>query len=73
MARNAALTVKRVHQKLGGKSPNILLPSADLILPTSSTPTTRAKIEDIQGPYALQVHLQAVDIRAKTIQVKFNP
>jgi len=24
VARNAALTVKRVHQELGGKSPNIL-------------------------------------------------
>lgn len=30
VARNAALTVKRVHQELGGKSPNIILPSADL-------------------------------------------
>ncbi|MBB5411289.1 aldehyde dehydrogenase (NAD+) [Paraburkholderia sp. HC6.4b] len=30
VARNAAQTVKRVHQELGGKSPNILLPSADL-------------------------------------------
>lgn len=29
VARNAAFTVKRVHQELGGKSPNILLPSAD--------------------------------------------
>ncbi|CDZ42355.1 Aldehyde dehydrogenase [Neorhizobium galegae bv. officinalis] len=29
VARNAAQTVKRVHQELGGKSPNILLPSAD--------------------------------------------
>jgi aldehyde dehydrogenase (NAD+) len=30
VARNAALTVKRVQQELGGKSPNIILPSADL-------------------------------------------
>jgi aldehyde dehydrogenase (NAD+) len=30
VARNAAPTVKRVHQELGGKSPNILLPDADL-------------------------------------------
>lgn len=30
VARNAAPTVKRVHQELGGKSPNIVLPSADL-------------------------------------------
>ena len=29
VARNAAPTVKRVHQELGGKSPNILLPDAD--------------------------------------------
>ena len=29
MARNAATTVKRVHQELGGKSPNILLPDLD--------------------------------------------
>ncbi|NTD87676.1 aldehyde dehydrogenase family protein [Agrobacterium tumefaciens] len=30
VARTGALTVKRVHQELGGKSPNIILPSADL-------------------------------------------
>ena len=30
VARNAAPTVKRVHQELGGKSPNIVLPDADL-------------------------------------------
>lgn len=30
VARSAAPTVKRVAQELGGKSPNILLPSADL-------------------------------------------
>ncbi len=29
VARNAAPTVKRVHQELGGKSPNILMPDAD--------------------------------------------
>ncbi len=29
VARNAAPTVKRVHQELGGKSPNIILESAD--------------------------------------------
>lgn len=29
VAKNAAPTVKRVHQELGGKSPNILLPDAD--------------------------------------------
>ncbi len=30
VARTAAPTVKRVHQELGGKSPNIILPDADL-------------------------------------------
>ena len=30
VARNAAPTVKRVSQELGGKSPNIILPDADL-------------------------------------------
>jgi aldehyde dehydrogenase (NAD+) len=30
VARNAAPSVKRVHQELGGKSPNIVLDSADL-------------------------------------------
>ena len=30
VARNAAPTVKQVHQELGGKSPNIILPDADL-------------------------------------------
>jgi aldehyde dehydrogenase (NAD+) len=30
VARNAAATVKRVHQELGGKSPNIVLDDADL-------------------------------------------
>jgi aldehyde dehydrogenase (NAD+) len=30
VARNAAATVKRVHQELGGKSPNVMLEDADL-------------------------------------------
>lgn len=30
VAKNAADTVKRVHQELGGKSPNVILPGADL-------------------------------------------
>ncbi len=30
VARNAAPTVKRVHQELGGKSPNVILEDADL-------------------------------------------
>ena len=30
VARNAAPPVKRVHQELGGKSPNLILPDADI-------------------------------------------
>ncbi len=36
VAKNAAPTVKRVHQELGGKSPNIILESADLETAVSS-------------------------------------
>ena len=32
VARNAAPTIKRVHQELGGKSPNILLPDTDIAM-----------------------------------------
>lgn len=32
VARNAAPTIKRVHQELGGKSPNILLPDTDIAI-----------------------------------------
>ncbi|MDP3750002.1 MAG: aldehyde dehydrogenase family protein [Phenylobacterium sp.] len=40
VARRAASTVKRVHQELGGKSPNILLDSADF--PTAVPNAVRA-------------------------------
>ncbi len=43
VARNAAPTVKRVHQELGGKSPNILLPDADL------KSTVKAGIAGVMG------------------------
>jgi aldehyde dehydrogenase (NAD+) len=36
VARNAAATVKRVHQELGGKSPNIILEDADLMKAVTS-------------------------------------
>jgi aldehyde dehydrogenase (NAD+) len=36
VARNAAATVKRVHQELGGKSPNIMLEDADLVKAVTS-------------------------------------
>jgi aldehyde dehydrogenase (NAD+) len=36
VARNAASTVKRVHQELGGKSPNIILEDADMMKAVTS-------------------------------------
>jgi len=36
VARNAAATVKRVHQELGGKSPNIILEDADVLKAVTS-------------------------------------
>jgi len=36
VARNAAATVKRVHQELGGKSPNIILEDADMLKAVTS-------------------------------------
>ena len=39
VAKSAADTVKRVHQELGGKSPNLVLPNADLaaVLPPTAS------------------------------------
>ena len=45
VAKAAADTVKRVHQELGGKSPNLVLPGADLaatLPPTASGPLVNA-------------------------------
>jgi aldehyde dehydrogenase (NAD+) len=45
VAKAAADTVKRVHQELGGKSPNVVLPGADLatvLPPTASGPLVNA-------------------------------
>ncbi len=41
VARSAAPTVKRVHQELGGKSPNLILDDADLV------PAMRASIRHV--------------------------
>ncbi len=45
VAKAAADTVKRVHQELGGKAPNVVLPGADLaavLPPTASGPLVNA-------------------------------
>ena len=53
VAQAAAPTVKRVAQELGGKSPNVMLPDADLAAPcrwaspppcaTSASPAARRR------------------------------
>ena len=46
VAKNAAPTIKRVHQELGGKSPNIILEDADL--KTAVTGGVRARHEQFR-------------------------
>ena len=63
VARNAAPTVKRVHQELGGKSPNIVLDDADLdtAIPTSVTGMMSNSGQSCNAPSRMLVprHLQA--------------
>jgi aldehyde dehydrogenase (NAD+) len=71
VARNAAPTVKRVHQELGGKSPNIVLEDADLAksIPASVTQMMSNSGQSCNAPSRMLVprHLQAQVIElAKT-------
>jgi aldehyde dehydrogenase (NAD+) len=62
VARNAAPTVKRVHQELGGKSPNIVLDDADLAkaIPASVTTMMSNSGQSCNAPSRMLVprHLQ---------------
>lgn len=67
VAKNAAETVKRVHQELGGKSANILLPDADLEK-TVEEGIRRAFAnsgQSCQAPTRLLVHRSQVDAVAE--------
>jgi aldehyde dehydrogenase (NAD+) len=63
VARNAAPTVKRVHQELGGKSPNIVLNDADLAksIPASVATMMSNSGQSCNAPSRMLVprHLQA--------------
>ncbi len=74
VARDAAGTVKRVHQELGGKSPNIIMPGADLEKAVAAG-TLRAFAnsgQSCQAPTRMLVHRdqlpQAVEIARKAAE-----
>jgi aldehyde dehydrogenase (NAD+) len=70
VAKAAADTVKRVHQELGGKSPNVVLPGADLasvLPPTASGPLVNAGQSCISPTRIL---VQKDDVVAATAIIK---
>jgi aldehyde dehydrogenase (NAD+) len=58
VAKNAADTVKRVHQELGGKSPNIILPGAplDMALPAAAGGVLLNSGQSCVAPTRMLVH-----------------
>ena len=63
VAKNAADTVKRVHQELGGKSANIILPGADLsrVLKGAALRLLMNSGQSCIAPMRLLVHRDQVD------------
>jgi aldehyde dehydrogenase (NAD+) len=74
VAKNAADTVKRVHQELGGKSPNVILPGADLekAVPRGLQSVIMNSGQSCIAPARMLVHesqaAQAAQIAAATMQ-----
>ncbi len=58
VAKNAADTVKRVHQELGGKSPNLVLPNSDLqaVLPPTVSGVIVNSGQSCISPARILVH-----------------
>jgi aldehyde dehydrogenase (NAD+) len=58
VAKNAADTVKRVHQELGGKSPNLVLPGSDLkaVLPPTVSGVIVNSGQSCISPARILVH-----------------
>ena len=58
VAKNAADTVKRVHQELGGKSPNLVLPGANLaeVLPPTASGVLINSGQSCIAPTRILVH-----------------
>ena len=63
VAKNAADTVKRVHQELGGKSPNIILPGTplDVALPGGAGGVLMNSGQSCVAPTRLLVHRSQYD------------
>ncbi len=74
IARNAAGTVKRVHQELGGKSPNILLESAKFehAIPGSAIPILMNSGQTCVAPTRMLVHKSQHDEAVKRVADIFN-
>ncbi len=74
VAKNAADTVKRVHQELGGKSANIILPGADLgrVLKGAALRLLMNSGQSCIAPMRLLVHRSQYDEAVATLRTLFE-
>jgi aldehyde dehydrogenase (NAD+) len=74
VAKNAADTVKRVHQELGGKSANIILPGADLnrVLKGAALRLLMNSGQSCIAPMRLLVHRSQYDEAVASLQSFFE-
>ena len=74
VAKAAADTVKRVHQELGGKSPNIVLPDADLetVLPPTVQGVLVNTGQSCIAPTRILVHKDRKDEAVGVIKAMFD-
>ena len=74
VAKSAADTVKRVHQELGGKSPNIVLPGSDLakFLPATVSGVLVNSGQSCIAPTRVLVHKDQVGEAAGFIKAMFD-
>ena len=74
IAKNAADTVKRVHQELGGKSPNIVLPDADLaqVLPPTVQGVLVNTGQSCIAPTRILVHKDRKEEAVGVIKAMFD-
>jgi len=74
VAKNAADTVKRVHQELGGKSPNIILPGTplDVALPGGAGGMLLNSGQSCVAPTRMLVHRSQYDEAIEKLKVIFG-
>jgi aldehyde dehydrogenase (NAD+) len=74
VAKNAADTVKRVHQELGGKSPNLVLPGANLaeVLPPTVQGVLINTGQSCIAPTRILVHKDQASDAAAFIKTMFE-